>query len=271
MCDDLFNKIIAIQKDEDDELKKLLESAGFLYVATLMKFIKIVESNLDDVLQSDYEEIVSLIEDLFEKNKNPSEKDIRKVLKKRGFNKSFSKEVSPELIELLKEVATESNADFNYSKLSRASKKAMEKWLKELPDLMRLTTDDAVTNLISDLVESGEGIAKLEQLLSKLPEFSRRRARVTAITEGLSQYQAGTYEAMMQSDAVYGFEWLHTPGYKEPRKAHEDLHGTVIKKGAYFNVNGYLARYPLDPSLPAKERIQCHCHMKPVLDSKYFK
>lgn len=280
MCQDDFQemlvKALEIEKNEDDDLKKILKEAGYLFVNKLVKAIKSIELAMDDLLQDDFEEVFSLISDLFNNSKKtPSERQIRKALKKRGFNKSFIDNISPLLTDsfnsIADEVAKELGSEFDWSLLSKQSKKEMEAWLKNLPKLMQLTTDDAVVKAIKEMIDGGAGIRDLERILSKMPEFSRYRARVTAITEGLSQYQSATYEAMMQSDAVYGFEWLHTPGYKEPRVAHQELHGTVIKKGEYFNVNGYLARYPLDPSLPAKERIQCHCRMEPTINPDYLK
>lgn len=274
--EELLLKALEIEKNEDDELKKILEAAGFNFVDLLVEKIKQSEIAIDEVLQLDYEEVLDIVTSLFSKNKKvPSEKAIRRELKKRGFNSNFSEAVIPILNETFNEVAEQMAKDldsqFANKKLSRASKKAMEKWFKELPQLMKLTTDDAVVRAINDAYENGKGIRGLESALSKMPEFSRRRARITAITEGLSNYQAGTYEAMMQSDSVMGLKWLHTPGYPEPRQAHQALHGTVVKKGKLFNVNGYKARYPLDPSLPAGERIQCHCHVEPELDEKYLK
>ena len=279
MCQDDFQemlvKALEIEKNEDDELKKMLESSNFNFITELIENMKNIEIAVDDLLQDDFEEVCSIVTDLFNNGKKaPTQNQIKKALKMRGFNKYFIDNISPLLDETFNSIADEwakeLKSDFDFNLLSKQSKKEMNKWKKKLPKLMKLTTDNAVTNAVEGMIEGGLGIKDLERKLSKLPEFSRNRARTTAITEGLSQYQAATYEAMIQSEVVSGFEWFHTPGYKEPRQAHTALHGTIVTKGEYFNVNGYLARYPLDPALPAKERINCHCNMQPVLDEKYF-
>ena len=134
---------------------------------------------------------------------------------------------------------------------------------------MDVTTENALVGVIQESFDEGKGIRWLESKLSSLPEFSRNRARTTAITEGLRMYSGSQYEAFMQNDAVIGMTWHHTHGIKEPRKGHEAMDGQTIAKGEYFIVNGESCRYPRDPMLSAKESIHCHCFVVPLINS-YF-
>lgn len=267
--DSLVIAALAIEKEDDDNLKSLLKKAGFLFLPMLMKYIKKTETALDEVLQDDFEELGFIFTDLFKKvKKKPSKRKLSKILKNRDFTSSFKSTVNPILAKTFDEIAKASakkyKSEFSFELMSDLAKKDLAKWLEELPNLMKLTTDDAVTQLIIETYENGKGVNWALTRLSEMHEFSRNRARTTSITEVLTMYSDATYQALMQNNGVIGFEWVHTVGIKEPRKAHENMSGTIISKDEFFIVNGEMARFPRDTVLSAKERINCHCRLKPV-------
>jgi hypothetical protein len=53
------------------------------------------------------------------------------------------------------------------------------------------------------------------------------------------------------------------------RPTHEALDGVEVAIDEEFDVGGYPADHPLDPSLPAAELVNCHCWMSPVVDDTY--
>lgn len=57
--------------------------------------------------------------------------------------------------------------------------------------------------------------------------------------------------------------WIHNDSLsKNPRESHKKLNGQTLPLTAFFNVNGYRAQRPYDPSLPAKETITCNCELE---------
>ena len=68
----------------------------------------------------------------------------------------------------------------------------MSTWPDKLGDLMGITNQRAVTDKIFEGLSEGKSIQWLKNELSELPEFSRVRARTTAITETL---RADSYAA----------------------------------------------------------------------------
>lgn len=268
--EELIKLALLIKSEEDDELAKLLEAAGFLFVPVLLKYILGAEDRLDDTLQNDYEETWEIVQKLVKrfKNRKPPKAIISAYLNRRSFKSAMADEVVPEFRKAFFGLFDEFNAkwsgpdDFDYR---TKSYRDLENWLKRLPKLMDLTTKDAVAKLVQASYEDGKGIKWLERELSNLPEFERKRARTTSITEGLRMYSASEYEAFMQNDAIVGKTWRHTHGINDPRKGHEEADGQTVAKDDFFIINGENCRYPRDPMLSAKESIHCHCFMEPVL------
>lgn len=140
-------------------------------------------------------------------------------------------------------------------------------WSSDLASLMNLGSHNAIKSALTEALDEGEGIPKIVERLNALPEFNRNRARVTAITEILTANSVSQYEAYKQSPAVTGKTWKHS-GSKgiDPRQHHIDLGGTTIGLDEYFQVGDSEALYPRDVSLPAKERVLCHCVLGPSVD-----
>lgn len=267
--EELIKAALQLKKEEDEELAKLLEKAGFLFVPILLKYILQTEDKMDDTLQIDYEEVWEKVKKFLEKRKKkPTKLSIKVMLRGRSFKSNMKNKVIPELRKTFFGLFDEFNTKYDgQEEFDYQTKhyRDIEKWLRKLPKLMNVTSENALVGVIQESFDEGKGIRWLESKLSSLPEFSRNRARTTAITEGLRMYSGSQYEAFMQNDAVIGMTWRHTHGIKEPRKGHEEMDGQTIAKGEYFIVNGENCRYPRDPMLSAKESIHCHCFVVPEI------
>lgn len=156
--------------------------------------------------------------------------------------------------------------DVPFERLSNRSVTWIEEWSKELGKLMKLNTHEALERELKKVIEKGGSIQDAELAIKDLPEFDRQRARTTAITEVLTASSVAQVEAYRQSPAVEKKRWRHSGSKKnKPRKEHQELDGKEILVDEKFNVNGHAADYPRDPSLPASERVNCHCVLSPVV------
>lgn len=169
--------------------------------------------------------------------------------------------------ELASDIMDAIDKDVAFSVLSNRTVKWIDDWSKDLADLMKLNTHEALEAELKKVIDEGGSIADAELAIKNLPQFDRKRARTTAITEILTASSQSQWEAYQQSPAVTHKVWKHSGSKKNnPRKAHEELDGTEIKVDDKFDVNGHEADYPRDPSLPASERVKCHCAMGPGVD-----
>jgi hypothetical protein len=169
--------------------------------------------------------------------------------------------------ELAADIMDAIDKDVAFSVLSNRTTKWIETWSKDLGDLMKLHSHEALESELLKVIEEGGSIADAELAIKNLPQFDRKRARTTALTEILTASSRSQWEAYAQSPAVTHKIWKHSGSKKNnPRKEHEDLDGTEIKVDDKFDVNGKEADYPRDPSLPASERVNCHCAMGPGVD-----
>ncbi|MEC0714471.1 phage minor head protein, partial [Bacillus haynesii] len=154
--------------------------------------------------------------------------------------------------------------------LSSRSTNWIKGWSEELAEIMKLNTHEAVENVLTDAIENGSSIQDIELTLRDLPQFDRSRARTTAITEVLAASSAAQQEAYSQSPAVIAKKWRHSGGKKNnPRENHIALDGTIIGVNEEFTIpgSGETCIHPRDSKLSAKERVNCHCVLSPVIDN----
>jgi hypothetical protein len=170
------------------------------------------------------------------------------------------------ITELTSEIMDAIDKDVSFQVLSKKTTDWIDNWSKDLAELMKLNTHQSLEDALKKVIEEGGSIADAELAIKDLPQFDRQRARTTAITEILTASSRSQWESYSQSPAVTKKKWKHSGGKKNnPRKEHEDLDGTEINVDDPFEVNGHEADYPRDPSLPASERVNCHCAMGPVV------
>ena len=271
--EELVKAAFLLKAEEDDELEELLTETEILFVTLMLAYIFDFEEAMEDILEWDRESILNIVEKLINKHPDqaPSDKVIQKHLNKRPLVKNMNKHITPLAKESYKDYYKSFNSFYNSdAKFSRKAKqyKEIETWLKDLPNKMKLTTDNAVIRLVRQSYEEGKGVRWLESQLANLNEFSHARARTTAITENRRIYHAAQYQSFLDNKSIIGKEWKHTHGIKEPRQAHVDADGYAVDKEESFVINGHKCLYPLDPSLPPEESINCHCYMVPIIEGE---
>lgn len=267
----LIELAFLIKAEEDAELKKLLEQAEYQFVSVLIEYILAIESTMEDALQADYEEIQEIVDKITAKftKKAPTEKRIRRYLKKRSFKARVQSDVLPKLEDaffvLLEEFKEMYGSYGEFDSKSEAYKELQE-WLEKLPDLLKETTDNTVVREIDKFYSKEEDKKDNGLSIAELAVFGYFRARSIAIAEILRMYGSSQYEAMMLHQHVIGSQWQHADGVKEPRPAHVAANGMYAAKGEFFYINGTYFRYPRDPKAPIEETINCHCYLVPVFD-----
>lgn len=260
-----------IKEAEDKELKKLLEQAEYQFIDLLMEYILLVEAKIEDAFQTDYEELQDIVDELIQKfkKKPPTEKQLKRALKKRSFDSTMTNDIVPELeaafFALLEAFKNQYGSDLPFDENSEAFKE-LKTWLKGLPNQLRQTTDDAFSRELDKYYEKDDEEKKKGISLAELAVFGYVRARSIAILEITRMYGGSQYEAMMLNQNVIGSTWRHADGVKEPRPAHVSADGMTVAKGEFFYINGKYIRYPRDPLAPIEETIYCHCWLKPIFD-----
>lgn len=260
-----------IKEEEDKELKKLLENAEYQFIDLLMEYILLVETKIEDAFQTDYEELQNIVDKLIQKfkKKPPTEKQLKREMKKRSFDSTMKNEIVPELeaafFALLEAFKKQYCSDLPFDENLEAYKE-LKDWLKKLPIELRQTTDDAVSRELDKYYEKDDEEKKEGISLAELAVFGYARARLIAILEITRMYGGSQYEAMMLNRHVIGSTWRHADGVKEPRPAHVSADGMTTAKGEFFYINGKFIRYPRDPLAPIEETIYCHCWLDPIFD-----
>jgi len=106
----------------------------------------------------------------------------------------------------------------------------------------------------------------IDELRAKLNYQTAWEARRFALTEtGIAAElaQAETY----RRNGVTRKQW-NILG-RNTRPTHAALDKVQVGIDEKFDVGGYAADHPLDPSLPAKELVNCHCWISPVVDDDF--
>lgn len=121
------------------------------------------------------------------------------------------------------------------------------------------TTKEIINSIISKGQAAGKNYKDIAKDISdSIQEMSISRARTIALTETANAVNITTHETALEAE-MRKKTWLHVGGGFEDRESHLRLDGVSINIDEYFNISGFKALYPHDPSLPAKEIINCHC------------
>lgn len=161
------------------------------------------------------------------------------------------------------------DTDVPFETLSKRTLDWIESWSFDLAQLMNLNTHRGLEDALKKVIEDGGSIQDAELVIKDLPQFDRYRARTTAITEILTASSRSQWESYKQSPVVVKKKWKHSGSKKNnPRENHVDLNGVEedVDKEFIIPNTTYSCQYPRDPSLPASERVRCHCVMGPVVD-----
>jgi len=155
-------------------------------------------------------------------------------------------------------------------------------WDNEMRAFMEMHAGERITSItgsskeiamriLKDLgmrvIPEGLSIEEATRLLQS--EFKKRyiettiaRARVIAQTEILTASNKGSSMGALEAGATIK-EWqtsgIASPDGKDRHIAYPGLHGQVRAINEKYDVGGYPADYPGDPTLPAGEVVNCKC------------
>ena len=108
-----------------------------------------------------------------------------------------------------------------------------------------------------------EGVARF--IADNVAGIARTRARVIARTETHSAANYGAFGAAEQTGLTLKKEWIAAED-ERTREAHASADGQVVGKDEMFDIGGFGAMYPGDPSLPADQSINCRCALGWIVD-----
>ena len=124
-----------------------------------------------------------------------------------------------------------------------------------LNDMYKTTRESLVNLLIA-----GGSVNEAQDVINRVVNINGFRAERIARTESLRAINRGSHQVYMESDNVTHKQWNTTMDGKE-RESHGIINGEVVRVNEPFS-NGLM--YPLDPSGPAYEVINCRCTHRPL-------
>ena len=271
----LLKAIDAIVKDEGDELKE--ELSEFPALAATLEAIDDYETKVAALLRAQKRHFVNGLKTLIAKDEAADGDTLTALFLKLVQSDDFAVKMleytstflSMTIEELVGVIMESIDKDVPFEILSQRTVDWIAEWSQDLGEMMQLTTHTQLEAALASVIENGEGIDKAIARIKDLPEFDRPRARTTSITEILRANSVAAHEAYVQSPAVKEKMWRHSGSKKNnPRPAHVDLNGVTVALDEHFDVNGEKGLYPRDHKLSAKEVVNCHCVLSPVVDSK---
>ncbi|BDG48785.1 phage minor head protein [Parageobacillus sp. KH3-4] len=268
-----------IQKAEEEDDEKLTDVVpDFPGLEILPKIVEDYEKKIAKLLRNQRKLYLKEMKAFVSKDDKPTLEAILQYFTNNLFaTDEFAEEfgeVTAEFLqltieELCKKLMESIDPDIPFVETSTQTTNWVKDWSTKLADLMQLNTHKAIEKVLTDAIENGDSIQDVELKMKDLPEFDRKRARTTAITEILTASSRAQWESYMQSPAVVKKKWKHSGSKKnQPRENHVAMDGVEVGVDEEFKIegSGETCQYPRDPSLSAKERVNCHCTMGPVVD-----
>ncbi|MCY8378423.1 phage minor head protein [Bacillus haynesii] len=280
--DQLLNSLNTfIRKAEEDDEKSLVEVIpDFPGLSKIPGYVQEYEKKVARLLRSQRKKFLNGLNDFVSKDSKERLEAIlvyftQNLFAGDDFEEQFQELTAGFLQQTIEERASvimdALDPEIPFKVLSSRSTNWIKGWSEELAEIMKLNTHEAVEDVLTDAIENGSSIQDIELILRDLPQFDRGRAWTTAITEVLAASSAAQQEAYSQSPAVIAKKWRHSGGKKNnPRENHMDLDGTVIGVNEEFTIpgSGETCMHPRDSKLSAKERVNCHCVLSPVVDHR---
>lgn len=119
---------------------------------------------------------------------------------------------------------------------------------------------DAARDAVDEGLKKGWGIEKIARKMRENSgaALSATRARRIARTETITASNFGSIEAARSTQIDLLKEWIATDDDRT-RQTHRQVDFETVPLSGTFNVGGFPAEFPADPSLPGGERINCRC------------
>lgn len=265
-----------IQK-ADDDLVKALKKAGYVDAKYTVEQAATLEEELSKILQGKTDEFIKMLQD----NPDASIPDI--MDKMSDFNKNTNvvddvqallySQLSESIPHIVQSYVKSIDNELTLQTMTKRTSSWIKSWSAELAELMKVNTEEQLSNILSSGLKDGKSVATVAQeLVDEGALNSLTRARTTALTEMLRANSVAAQESYVQSPAVSQKKWRHTGARKNhPRENHVKMDGQVVDVNEPFELVGadgetYHPMYPRDSDLPAGESINCHCIHQPVVD-----
>lgn len=277
---DAIDRLIA---KANSDLENSLESEGYVAAKDAVIYINSIEDaitallndNTDNLLESlkNEKNVSEFISGTWQQIKGNTE--LPEALEKLFFEKfdemmhNFTKSW------LVKEVPVLANID---DRITKSGEAFVKEWSSKLADLMHLSTNQQIENILTKAVKNNWSIDDLQKGIedSGIRECGYRARRV-AVTETLRLESYAQLESMIQNPLCYKKRWVHTGQQKgESRQLHiytydrGGVNGQEVFKREKFKWDGYEADCPRDIYLPASETVNCHCIMETIQDENIF-
>ena len=275
-CGDLIKAIDRYIAKADSDLEGQLEEAGFLNAKESVQEASDLEDELAEILNGQTEDIVE------ELGSAKDLRDAKKKIKRFFANDTETTKMLTEVFEeyfetaipsLATEYISEIEPDLSVTTLRARTADWISSWSEELSNLMNLSSENRMDELLQDALDNGDSVADFAR---KLMEEGIRNegwtARRAALTEMLRAHNVANNEAIMQSPATDRKRWRHSGAYKiKPRPNHVEMDGQTVPKADPFTLIGadgvtYYPMFPIDSILPPGEAINCHCISQPIVD-----
>jgi len=218
---------------------------------------------ISSVLSAQKESVFDLIA---EKGLNVTEAQIKAVLKN---GKSL---MSDALISVYTKVAEDSIGETKIETRGVGAAAVLATFQAALRDdiiiategaLIEETTLSVILAKIELTIMDGGTSADLQQMLIDSGVFEPSRALAIART---SAGTAANMSSLYQGKELGATHKTWMTATSHVRDTHIKMKGVTVKIDEDFKVNGHPAQFPLDPRLPASERVNCRCALKYTIE-----
>ena len=132
-------------------------------------------------------------------------------------------------------------------------------------NLVNGTTGRNLQGILDEMYATGGSVQDAAKEIRDEFTLRRKQAVMIARTEAKKASQFGQLESFKQSGVVHRKRW-NTSLDSSVRDAHMIEGQIVATDDVFVLADGITARHPGDPSLPARDLINCRCFMTPVLE-----
>lgn len=272
-CKALVKAIDAYIAKADNDLENEMDNAGYVEAKNSIKGASDLEEEVTDILTEQTAEIAEIVENAgtIPKAKKAVKEYFENDMTGTILSDTFSDYFQETILSLSDSYMKETEGDLAVTQLRQRTSSWIEEWSDQLSDLMQLTSENKMGELLEEALVNGKGTNVLaQQLINEGIRQEGFRARAASLTEMLRAHSVAQQESIMQSPATDRKKWLHSGGHKiKPRENHQAMNGQIVPKADPFELTGrdggtYYPMYPRDPILPAAESINCHCIHIPV-------
>jgi hypothetical protein len=273
-CAALKKAIDAYIRKADDDLESTLRAAGFWAAAQILRRVHALEPRIDEILTAQ----ATYLLDAWHADPSPEEfysRDLPALAAAdttgKALGELFTQEFPAALVEFTGTHLQHASPDLAVGMVTDQTSAFFRNWAPELGRLMKLNDYDVLEQTLVKAMHEGWGVNQtMKAIYDSRIRDTAYRARRVALTETMRAHNAGAYDAMLQDPRCVDKRWRHTGGWRiTPRDNHVAMDGQIRPKDEPFELVGrsgdrYAPYYPVDPSLPAEESINCHCLADPI-------